>query len=265
MTLTRVDVPEQDEMGHQHAPGVAEARDEPGPVDALGRGAQDVRHVGAVEALALHDERLRPDHLLDRNEPDGAAEDLLRYAVLEPLVVDDGDAVARAEDDVDEVVAAARFAQPVREGQLGLAASGAERLEHAFHVARVDADVEIPRVARDSGIALEGVRSADEKLDASVVEQAHRAEIEVAGRARELVVHGMVAPIPAPAWTGGGTEGGPPLLVRSTCTSMTRNGGSLGNRRRSSGSATLYTGTPDVVRPSGEPRCAWPWNAAVTG
>jgi hypothetical protein len=37
----------------------------------LGAGEQEVGHVRAVEALALLDERLRPDHFLDRRKPRG--------------------------------------------------------------------------------------------------------------------------------------------------------------------------------------------------
>jgi hypothetical protein len=38
--------------------------------------------------------------------------------VLEPQIVDARDAVARAEDDVDEVIAAMNLAEPVRERHL---------------------------------------------------------------------------------------------------------------------------------------------------
>src|SRR5690349_8081046 len=238
MTLARIDEAEQYQVRHQHTPGVAEARHQPRPVDAVGRGAQDVRDVAAVEALPLHDEGLRPDHLLGRNEPDGAAEDLVEHAMVEPLVVDDRDAVAGAEDDVDEVVATPRLAEPVRERQVGFAARRRQRREHAVDVARMDEDVEVLRVARDAGVALERVGAAHEEVDARLVEALHGAEVEIAGRRGQRVVHGMVAPMPLPAWTGGGADGAPPL-VRSTCTSTTWNGGSAGNRRRSSGSATL--------------------------
>src|SRR6267378_1379294 len=265
VALGRIDEAEQYQVGHEHAPVITEARDQPRPVDALGGGSQDMRDVAAVEALALHDEGLRPDHLLGGDEPHGPAEHLFPDAVTEPLVVDGGHAVAGAEDDVDEVVAAPRLAEPVRKRQLRLAPRRGQRRQHALDVARVHEDVEVLRVARDPRVALEGVGATDEELEAGLVQQAHRAQVEVASGGRQLGVgHGMVAPMPVPAWTGGGADGGPPL-VRSTWTSMTRNGGSFGKRRRRSGSATLYTGTPELVRPSGEPRCAWPWKAAVTG
>src|SRR5207248_682406 len=133
---------------------------------------------------------------------------------------------------------AARLAEPVRERQLRLAARRRQRLEHAVDVARMDEDVEVLRVARDARVALERVGAADKELDAGLVQQAHGAQVELAGGRRQHVVHGMVAPIPAPECTGMGADGGPPL-ARSTWTSITRKGGSFGKRRRKSGRATL--------------------------
>src|SRR5260370_5802026 len=158
---------------------------------------------------------------------------------MEPLVFDSGHAVAGAEDDVDEVVAAPRLAEPVRKRQLRLAPRRGQRRQHPIDIARVHEDVEVLRVARDPRVALEGVSPTDEELEARLIQQAHRAQVEGASFARSLVVaHGMVAPMPAPAWTGGGPEGGPPL-VGHTWTSMMRNGGAVGERRRRSGSAAL--------------------------
>src|SRR5205085_12178636 len=179
-----------------------------------------------------------PDHLLGGGEPHGPAEDLFLDAVVEPVVVDGGHAVARAEGDVDEVLAAPRLAEPVRKRQLRLAPRRGQRRQHPLDVARVDEDVEVLRVARDARVALEGVGAADEELDAGLVQPAHGAQVEFAGGHGQGSVHGMVAPSPVPACTGG-AAGGPPLLVRSTWTSMTRNGGSFGKRRRRSGNATL--------------------------
>ena len=62
---------------------IAEAVHEAFPVEALARAKKQVHHVAAVVALALHDVRLRPDHLLGRREPHGDAEDFPFDGVLE--------------------------------------------------------------------------------------------------------------------------------------------------------------------------------------
>src|SRR5439155_9608518 len=49
---------EEHEVAQQDAPVTTEAREEPRPVEALDLRPEQVRDVGAVEALALHDERL---------------------------------------------------------------------------------------------------------------------------------------------------------------------------------------------------------------
>jgi hypothetical protein len=52
-----------------------------------------VGDVGAVEALALLNQRLRPDHLLDWAESYWHVEDRVSRRVREPLFVHTGDAV----------------------------------------------------------------------------------------------------------------------------------------------------------------------------
>ena len=104
------------------------AIDEAPPVELVADRVDDVRDVGAVEALALHDQPLRPDHLLGRNQLHVDVEDDAVDRVVEPQLVDDRDAVAGAEDQVDEVVALERLAEPVRKRELRLVAG---RLEDA--------------------------------------------------------------------------------------------------------------------------------------
>ena len=80
-----------------------------------------------------------------RTELDRHAEHFLVDRVREPLVVDFGDGVAGAEDDVDELVAVMRLGQPVGEGDLGLEAGALQHVENALQVARADEDVEVLR------------------------------------------------------------------------------------------------------------------------
>jgi len=81
-----------------------------------------VRNIGAVEPLTLLDEGLRPDHLFRGAESHWQIEDLVGGRMREPLVIDSGDAIARAIDHIDEILAAVRFAEPVWERYLGLIA-----------------------------------------------------------------------------------------------------------------------------------------------
>src|SRR5687768_13960636 len=223
MALARIDEAEHHEMRQENAPVVAEARHQARPVDALGRRAQDVRDVTAVEPLALHDERLGPDHLLGRDQTYGMVEHGGLDAVAEPVVVDRGHPVARAEDHVDEVVAAARLAEPVGERQLRLAAGGGEDVEHPLDVARMHEDVEVLRVPRDARVALERVGAAHEKRHLGGVEGGHGPSVKVTGLGREMLAHGTVAPAPTPLWTPTGAAAA--SLVGAAGTSMIRNGG----------------------------------------
>jgi hypothetical protein len=122
-----VDEAEQDQMRQQDPPVWTESTHQALPVDDVAARVEQVGDVGAVEALALLDEPLGPDHLLGRAELDRDVEDEVGRGVLEPLVVDHGDTVARTEDEVDVKLAMTRLAQPVRKGHFGLVARGRKR------------------------------------------------------------------------------------------------------------------------------------------
>ena len=179
--LVGIDVAEQDQVAEQDRPVAAEAEQQPVPVEVLGPRPQEVGHVAAVEALALLDERLRPDHLLGRAEPRRDAEHLLVHRVLEPEVVHPGDPVARAEDHVDEVVSAVALAQPVGEGPLDRAAHPLQLLQGAVEVPGMDEDVEILGVPDDSGVAGERVGAADQERHPRLLQLGHRPAIELEG------------------------------------------------------------------------------------
>src|SRR5262245_7659332 len=61
--LPRVDEAKQDEMAQKDPPVRPETANETVPVEQAAAVAHDMRDVRAVEALALHDHRLGPDHL----------------------------------------------------------------------------------------------------------------------------------------------------------------------------------------------------------
>jgi hypothetical protein len=138
-----------------------------------------MRHVRTVEALALLDERLGPDHLLHRAEAHRQVENLIARRVLEPFVVDAGDAVARAVDHVDEVVATVGLAEPVRERNLGQIAGPLERTQCLVEVAGPDEHIEVLGMSFDAGVTREGVCPADEHLKAGLLERAQRTTVEV--------------------------------------------------------------------------------------
>ena len=117
---------------------LAEAREQPRPIDVVLPGANQVQHVGAVEALAFHQKRLGPDHLFDRHQPHRKTERFVPRRMREPVVVDFRDAVAAGEDEVDEklaLAAAERLAEPVRKRELGRNAFFAKHGRHDVPVA----------------------------------------------------------------------------------------------------------------------------------
>src|SRR5262249_17528944 len=153
-TLARIDEAEQHQVAEQDAPVGPETPEQALPVQPLAVRAQQVGHVRPVVALALLDERLGPDTLLDRSQAHRQAEKRRLDRVLEPGVVAPGDPVASAEDDVHEVTAAEGLAEPVWIGQLDVVAGPGQGVEGAPRVSRSQEDVEILSVSLDARVLL---------------------------------------------------------------------------------------------------------------
>jgi hypothetical protein len=137
-----------------------------------------VGDVGAVKTLALLDQGFGPQHLLDRRELDGPVEDARGGGVLEPFFVDARQAVAGAVDDVDEVLAAVRLAEPVREGHVGRVARIGQRAKGGLEIVGADKDVNVLGVTLYAGVAGEGVGAADQDVQARTLERIQGAAVE---------------------------------------------------------------------------------------
>src|SRR5206468_2474039 len=121
----------------------------------------------------------RPDHLFDRAEQDRDVQDARGDRVIEPVVVHDADPVARVEDEVDVVSALADLAEPVREGELGVASEAlAEMVERLLDVGGAEKQIEVLHEPTDAQIPLERVTAADEEFDPRRGERAQDAAIE---------------------------------------------------------------------------------------
>src|ERR1051326_7786535 len=88
-----------------------------------------MRDIGPVVTLALHHERLGPDRFLDRTEIDASTEHFGLFSMTKPFIVDPRRTVAGAENQVGEIFAAIRLAEPVGKRELGMAADGGERVQ----------------------------------------------------------------------------------------------------------------------------------------
>src|SRR5262249_23224052 len=130
---------------------------------------------------------------------------------------------ARAEDQVDHVVATGGLGQPVWKRHLRRAAARRQQHERALDVARVNEDVEVLGVPADAGIPLEGVGAADEERDAAALQLVHDAAIEGAGDGIERSLgdtHAVDAAGSTASWGTGISSnlngGRPPITARSS-------------------------------------------------
>src|SRR6266545_998693 len=164
--LAGVREPEEEDVREEDLPVPLEANEEPVPVELVAARAEQVVHVGAVVALALEDEGLRPDHLLHRREQDLDAHDLRPARVAEPEVVHHGDAVSGGEDEVDVPLAPVRLADPARVRHLGPEPGALEDSERLLDIALAQEDVEVLRVPEDAGVLEQRVRPRHEERHA---------------------------------------------------------------------------------------------------
>jgi hypothetical protein len=140
-----------------------------------------MRDVRAIEALALLDEALGPDHFFGWDQRHGLVEDVVVQSVREPLVVDARQAVARTEDHVDEELAVVGLAEPVGECGFGGVPSSRERVQRGLEVLLANEDVEIFGMAFDARVARKRIRPADQYGDMRMVEDAQRMAVELLG------------------------------------------------------------------------------------
>src|SRR6266545_3423611 len=117
--VSRIDESVEDEMGEEDFPVVSHSAEQPLPIEHGSAGVQEVRDIGAIEALALHDEYLLPEDLFYGAQSGWQAEDKILRGMREPFVVHGAKPVSRVEDDVDVVVPTKRFGDPAGISQLG--------------------------------------------------------------------------------------------------------------------------------------------------
>src|SRR5262252_4953335 len=139
--------------------------------------------VTAVVAITFHDESLRPEQLLCRNDLDLYAQNFAGHSILKPPIIDRAQAVARIENHVDAPILLNSLAEPMAKPPLGLEAGVTEALHEQHPVRRTDKEVEILRASSDhSCVDFQSERPADQKWNAGVSETGQCLPIDVIGR-----------------------------------------------------------------------------------
>src|SRR5206468_12898114 len=100
----------------------------PMPVKLCTTRVQQVHNVRPVIAFTFHDIALGPEYFFGWAEVHGNSQRAASHSMGKPCLINRSNAVARAKDHVDTIRAAARLAEPVREGQLRVIPCGVEDL-----------------------------------------------------------------------------------------------------------------------------------------
>lgn len=140
-----------------------EAAQEAWPVQVRTTSAEYVGNVCAVIMLPLFNQRLFPNHLFRRAKSHGHAHNCSLNCVRKPLLIDVAEAIPRAKDDIDKILAAEDFSQPVGKREIGVISGRGQDLENTATILLEHENVEIFRRAHDTGVAFAGIGPANEK------------------------------------------------------------------------------------------------------
>jgi hypothetical protein len=160
--VTRVDEVVEVHLREQQAPVRVDAPQQPLPVQLVAAAQDQVQHVRYVGTVPLRDEQPVPQQLLRRRDPHLRARQNPGPRVLEPDRVDERQAVAGAEDQIDLFVAPHRFRDPVRLLQIRAEAGALQHPRRLDDVHGVDEEVEVLRLAVYARILVERVQPADD-------------------------------------------------------------------------------------------------------
>src|SRR5260370_32618534 len=144
--------------------------------------------VGPIVAFALHDEAFGPDHILRWTETNAYAQNLALSGMVKPDVIDSGNAVAGAVDDVDKRIVAVHLAQPMGKRALGVIASGAHKLESLRKVFLSKKHVQVLGMPLDSGVACHRIGAPHKEGDLRARQDLQRGAVKFCGRRLELAL-----------------------------------------------------------------------------
>ena len=142
--------------------------------------------VGAVIALPLHDERFRPNHLRDRTNLLRSAENLSRLGIFEPVIIDRGDAVPGAENDIDKIISLIDLGEPMRKSELDLKTRSTEKFENRPNVSPAHENIQVLGIAPDSGVMFQGERAADQERSFGLDELGQHSPVEGSTSQRQM-------------------------------------------------------------------------------
>src|SRR5215831_3640598 len=139
--------------------------------------------VAAVVAITFHDESLRPEQLLCRNDLDLHAQNFAGHSMLKPSVIDRAKTIARIENHIDAPIILDSLAEPMAKTPLGLKAGVTEALHDQHPVRWTHKEIEILRASPDlSCVHFQSERPTHQKWNAGVSETGQCLPVDVIGR-----------------------------------------------------------------------------------
>src|SRR5215510_3375452 len=137
-----------------------------------------VSDVGAIKSFPLHNERLAPNHFLRRADLYRAIKHLARRSVFKPQRIDLTEPIAQAKNDIDELVCAMNFAEPVGKIELRAEAVSIEEGKNSFPIPAVDKQIQVFEMPARVSIEFKGVPPAQKDWNGGLCETANDLAVE---------------------------------------------------------------------------------------
>src|SRR3954469_1980965 len=109
-------------MAEEHAPILTEAPQQVRPIEPFRATEKQMRNIRAVETLALHDVTFEPERFFRRGDGCAFVQHSLFARSFKPGIVHFAQAVSGTEDQVNAILPAFSFPQPMRKRLLRLEA-----------------------------------------------------------------------------------------------------------------------------------------------
>ena len=150
------------------------------PIERVAAAEDQVHDIRHVVTMPLADEQAVPDQFLRRGDSDWCGRENSRTAVLDPAFIDLRDAVAHAEDQIDEVLADGCLREPVRVFEARHEPCIAKRSGCGHDGRRLEKQIEVLGLSVDPGVFVDGVCAGDDIGDVGGVEGSERAAVNLA-------------------------------------------------------------------------------------
>ncbi len=148
-------------MAQQYAPIGTESAKKMCPVKFVCAALKNMRNVGAIEPLSLHDVCFHPEHFFGRTNFDTQAKQFLIVRPLKPGIIDLAKAISGTKNQIHTIPATCGFGEPVWKCFFRGVSDASECIEGCIDIVRSKVQIDIFCMARNACVKSERRRASN--------------------------------------------------------------------------------------------------------